>query len=97
MKRLMAAALAAFTLGTASPSMAFEPESDKTIKLMVADWQMKTPDEQMASPPMTPSRLGVSVSISPSDDMPSADSTARRKPKRMMKRPVRGVTTTPSR
>lgn len=38
MKRLMKTALAALVLGVASPAMAFEPESDRTIKLMIADW-----------------------------------------------------------
>ncbi len=38
MKRMTSVAVAALCLNVASPVMAFEPESDETIKLMMADW-----------------------------------------------------------
>jgi glycine betaine/proline transport system substrate-binding protein len=38
MKKLASVALAALCLTTVSPAMAFQPESDQKIKLMMADW-----------------------------------------------------------
>jgi glycine betaine/proline transport system substrate-binding protein len=47
MKRIIASAMLALTLGAASPSMAFEPESDQTIKLMIADWSSMLIDTEI--------------------------------------------------
>lgn len=38
MKYLATSAIAALSIAVASPSIAFEPESDETIKLMMTDW-----------------------------------------------------------
>ncbi|APG89041.1 L-proline glycine betaine binding ABC transporter protein ProX (plasmid) [Sinorhizobium americanum CCGM7] len=47
MKRVIASAMLALTLGVASPSMAFEPESDQPIKLMIADWSSMLIDTEI--------------------------------------------------
>ena len=47
MKRLMTSAIMALSVATASPSMAFQPESDQTIKLMVADWSSMAIDTEI--------------------------------------------------
>lgn len=38
MRKIITSAVAALAIGTAAPASAFEPESDETIKLMMADW-----------------------------------------------------------
>ncbi|ACI59550.1 Substrate-binding region of ABC-type glycine betaine transport system (plasmid) [Rhizobium leguminosarum bv. trifolii WSM2304] len=47
MKRLMTSAIMALSVMTASPSMAFQPESDQTIKLMIADWSSMAIDTEI--------------------------------------------------
>lgn len=48
MKRLITSAIAALSVGMAAPSMAaFEPESDQTIKLMIADWTSMLVDTEI--------------------------------------------------
>lgn len=48
MKRLITSAIAALSVGMTAPSMAaFEPESDQTIKLMVADWTSMLVDTEI--------------------------------------------------
>lgn len=47
MKRLITSAIMALSVMTASPSMAFQPESDQTIKLMIADWSSMAIDTEI--------------------------------------------------
>lgn len=47
MKRLISSAIMALSVATASPSMAFQPESDQTIKLMIADWSSMAIDTEI--------------------------------------------------
>ena len=47
MKKLTLTALAALSLGLSAPASAFEPESNDTIKLMVADWTSMLVDTQI--------------------------------------------------
>ncbi|ANK91611.1 MULTISPECIES: ABC transporter substrate-binding protein [Rhizobium] len=47
MKRLITSATMALSVMTASPSMAFQPESDQTIKLMIADWSSMAIDTEI--------------------------------------------------
>ncbi|WP_244429911.1 ABC transporter substrate-binding protein [Rhizobium leguminosarum] len=43
----MTSAIMALSVMTASPSMAFQPESDQTIKLMIADWSSMAIDTEI--------------------------------------------------
>ncbi|RFB94674.1 ABC transporter [Rhizobium leguminosarum bv. trifolii] len=47
MKRLITSAIMALSVANASPSMAFQPESDQTIKLMIADWSSMAIDTEI--------------------------------------------------
>jgi glycine betaine/proline transport system substrate-binding protein len=47
LKTLTTAALTTLAIGTATPTLAFEPESDQTIKLMVADWSSMLIDTEI--------------------------------------------------
>ena len=66
MKRLLTTALTALTLGAVSPASAFEPESDKTIKLMVADWSSMLIDTEILN--IILSTYGYSVETVVADD-----------------------------
>jgi glycine betaine/proline transport system substrate-binding protein len=47
MRKLTTTAFVALAIGAAAPAIAFEPESDQTIKLMVADWTSMLVDTEI--------------------------------------------------
>lgn len=66
MKRLMLSAMAAICVGTASPSFAFQPESDQPIKLMIADWSSMLIDTEILN--IVLSTYGYNVQTVVADD-----------------------------
>ncbi|MCB1444372.1 MAG: ABC transporter substrate-binding protein [Rhizobiaceae bacterium] len=66
MKRLIASAILALSMGAASPATAFEPESSDTIKLMVADWSSMLIDTEILN--IILSTYGYSVETVVADD-----------------------------
>lgn len=66
MKKLIASAMLALSLGAAAPAAAFEPESTDTIKLMVADWSSMLIDTEILN--IILSTYGYSVETVVADD-----------------------------
>jgi glycine betaine/proline transport system substrate-binding protein len=66
MKKQIASAMLALSLGAAAPAAAFEPESADTIKLMVADWSSMLIDTEILN--IILSTYGYSVETVVADD-----------------------------